>query len=432
MPARFPLNVPIPKVAMIMAALLVLLPGTAWAQIGLPSQPQLPVPSPRLPQAPAVEPDLPVTDALLEERLEGLSAKARRSAIRLLKAKDQAARQLLRRHGGLIERDAAGDLARRGELLALDANESELAALTAQGFQIIGTENIDGLDMGVTRMAVPNKMSLKAAQLLANSLAPQAEVVADNLHFQSASAPVPSILMQASSRSIGLEVGMIDGGTAKAVPIRAVKGFAKGAPLASNHGTAVATLLRSAGVRRIRVADVYGSDPAGGNALAVAKGIGWLVQNGSKVISISLVGPRNALVQRAIASAQRKGAVIVAAVGNDGPAARPAYPASYKGVVAVTGVDKKGRALIEAGRALNLDYAAPGANIYAVNAKGKRVKLRGTSFATPLVAARLAAARQRTRNWRLVLDREARDLGVKGPDKTFGRGLICGACARKR
>ncbi len=43
--------------------------------------------------------------------------------------------------------------------------------------------------------------------------------------------------------------------------------------------------------------------------------------------------------------------MIVAAVGNDGPSARPAYPASYPGVLAVTGVDGRNRALIEAGRA---------------------------------------------------------------------------------
>ena len=83
---------------------------------------------------------------------------------------------------------------------------------------------------------------------------------------------------------------------------------------------------------------------------------------------------------------------MVAAVGNDGPAAPPAYPASYPGVLAVTGVDGRNRALIEAGRALHLDYAAPAADMRAVNAKGKWIKVRGTSFAVPFVAARAAAA----------------------------------------
>jgi hypothetical protein len=96
----------------------------------------------------------------------------------------------------------------------------------------------------------------------------------------------------------------------------------------------------------------------------------------------------------------------------------------------VTAVDGRRRPLIEAGRALHLDYAAPGADIRASNRSGKRVKVRGTSFATPLVAARVAAAIDGGGNWRAALDREAEDLGVRGADDRFGRGLVCGACGR--
>ena len=117
-------------------------------------------------------------------------------------------------------------------------------------------------------------------------------------------------------------------------------------------------------------------------------------------------------------------------MGNDGPAAPPAYPASYAGVVAVTGVDGRNRVLIEAGRALHLDYAAPGANILARNKSGKWSEVRGTSYAVPLVAARAAAALDEGGNWRARLDREAEDLGPRGPDERFGRGLLCRDCVR--
>jgi subtilisin family serine protease len=179
-------------------------------------------------------------------------------------------------------------------------------------------------------------------------------------------------------------------------------------------------------VRSVAVADVYGNDPAGGSASAVARGLGWLVGNGAKVVTVSLVGPDNPLLSRAVAAARSKGVVIVAAVGNDGPAAPPAYPASYPGVVAVTGVDGRNRALIEAGRALHLDYAAPGADITGADARGRLVKLRGTSFAAPLAAARIAAAMGD--DWKPVVDREAVDLGKKGADSVYGRGLLCGKC----
>jgi subtilisin family serine protease len=127
-----------------------------------------------------------------------------------------------------------------------------------------------------------------------------------------------------------------------------------------------------------------------------------------------------------VAGAQGKGMVIVAAVGNDGAAAPPAFPASYPGVVAVTGVDRAGRVLIEAGQAAHLDYAAPGADISARVPGRGRVSLRGTSYAAPLAAARIAAWRTRLGSGAKVLkavDSEA----IKGIRRT-GRGVLCSVC----
>ena len=59
------------------------------------------------------------------------------------------------------------------------------------------------------------------------------------------------------------------------------------------------------------------------------------------MINVSLVGPRNALLERVVASLVSRGHLIVAAVGNDGPAAPPLYPAAYDGVVGVTAVDQR-------------------------------------------------------------------------------------------
>ena len=125
--------------------------------------------------------------------------------------------------------------------------------------------------------------------------------------------------------------------------------------------------------------------------------------------------------------------LIVAAVGNDGPAAPPAYPASYKGVFAVTGVDARDRALAEAGRALHVDFAAPGAAVLAATGATTTDRLRGTSFAAPLVAGRLAQRYPMPATGQIAaavtaLVLEARDLGKKGRDKIYGHGLICGGC----
>ncbi|GGZ07722.1 S8 family serine peptidase [Novosphingobium colocasiae] len=337
---------------------------------------------------------------------------------------------LVRRNRDSIELDDGGSPARKGELLLLDATDADIATAQGAGFTLQGRETLGELGIGVVRLGVPHRMPLARAQEVLHKLLPQATVAPDNIHLPAGSSAGAARGPGAGSApAIDTQVGLIDGGVGSGAAAGPVRGFVTGAPRASDHGSATASLLRSAGVRRIAVADVYGDDPAGGNALAISRALDWLIGIRARVISISLVGPRNPLLGQAIAAARRRGALIVAAVGNDGPAAPSAYPASYPGVIAVTGVDGDNRALIEAGRALHLDYAAPGADMVAANAAGKWVRVRGTSYAAPLVAAR-AAALASGDNTISALDREAVDLGRKGPDPIYGRGLVCGSCRR--
>jgi hypothetical protein len=176
------------------------------------------------------------------------------------------------------------------------------------------------------------------------------------------------------------------------------RGFA-GDAQPTGHGTAVGSLLVGdqgpfRGALRgaqLFVADVYGGNPAAGSATSILRALSWAASKDPAVINISLVGPNNSALAAAIAALRARGIQIVAAVGNDGPAAPPQYPASYPGVIAVTGVDGTNRALREAGRAAHLDFAAPGADLAAALPGQGYIEVRGTSFAAPLVAARLAA-----------------------------------------
>lgn len=403
-------------VALVLSAALGSAAGPAGAQVALPRV------------------DLPAAGPVLGP-LDGVTGTvdemAMHSARDLQRLQQRTIARLARQNPERVELDQAGQPARRGELLLLDLDDAAADLLAAEGLRSLGREEIEGLDIIVTRLLLPSDMTLSAAQDLAARLAPAAVVAPDNLHFQSG--PAPIVALQRSAAALappGPAVGMIDGAPASTMGSFVTRGFASGALTPSNHGSAIVHLLQQAGARDIRVADVYGSDPAGGGALAISRALGWLVAGGSRVVTISLVGPRNALLERAIEAAGRRGVVVVAAVGNNGPAAPPAYPASYPGVVAVTGVDGRNRALLEAGRALHLDYAAPGADLFGRDARGRRVRLRGTSYATPLVAARIAAALRQPGDWRQRLDSEARDLGAPGPDTQFGRGLVCGACGR--
>ena len=402
----------------IFAAVLLCCASQSGAQLGVPGG---------LPALPSVG---SVTSPVLDQATNLLDRSASDVSSVLRGARLERIDTLLRGNRQTLERDRDGAPARRGVLLLIDPDAATLAAVAAVGFSPGAPDPIEGLDVTVSQVTLPVGVSLSAAQKLLRKKVPAAHVSSDQIFFQSGAAGAASgAAPLAGAGAITTPIGLIDGAAAQTVS--ASKGFAKGAPYPSNHGSAVAALAQGAGARTILIADVYGTDPAGGNALAIAQGLGWLVGRGAKVISISLVGPRSLLLERAVASAQARGAVIVAAVGNDGPASPPSYPASYKGVLAVTGVDRRNRPLIEAGRALHLDYAAPGADISARDRAGRMVPVRGTSFAAPLVAARVAAAFDRGVAPRAVvsaLDAEAVPLSRRRPDPQSGRGLLCAGC----
>ncbi|MEO5809147.1 MAG: S8 family serine peptidase, partial [Sphingomicrobium sp.] len=252
--------------------------------------------------------------------------------------------------------------------------------------------------------------------------------------FEPAGGPLGPVmaagLAGASSVTIaGERIAMIDGGAANHPSLGHAsieqKGFS-GPAAATGHGTAVASLLvgdqgpfhGAARGASLFVADIYGGNPAAGSASAIVAALGWAASKRPSVITMSLVGPDNRALAAAVNALRRRGIAVVAAVGNDGPAAPPAYPASYPGVIAVTGVDGKGRALIEAGRAAHVDFAAPGADIAAATPGRGYARVRGTSFAAPLAAARLVALGS--------ADRLAAEA-IPGKGRV-GRGIVCATC----
>lgn len=422
---------------LLLAIGLAALPAMVAAQIGLPGVPGAGAVIDRVMQT------LPL------DQIEG--ADPVNLADRLVDARLARIDALVSRHRDVIERDERDEPAVRGVLLVTGASAEQIATATRGGFAVIGRETIAGIDIDYHMLSVPAGESLARAIKRARKLLPGAEVSADHLYF--ASGPAPSLQAAALAATGRVKdsvnssaIGLIDGGIARhpalAGPVEQ-SGFARGAPAPSAHGTAIASLIAGRGAIRgaspgtpLLVADIYGSDPAGGNAVAIARALGWMTARKVSVVTMSLVGPPNPLLQRAVGAARDRGVAIVAAVGNDGPAAPPAYPASYPGVIAVTGVDAKNRALPEAGRAMHLDYAAPGADMRAGAVNGATARVRGTSFAAPFVAGRLFAhyARPNPAARAAALARltgEARDLGKKGPDKLYGNGLVCGDCATR-
>lgn len=402
--------------------------AAACAAASAASAQLLPAP-PRLPDLPATIESVARAPLRSVERAAGDTAAA---AARLARERLAQLQRMVREHPDRLELTREGP-AVRGEILLVDASPVALAALAGAGFVLVSEERVEGLDLGIATLRVPAGMAVDRAVARARRLAPQAEIAANHLHLPSGSASLAgSAATLAQPGDSRPAIGIIDGGVGAHPSLRSPvqqRGFAQGGPRPSQHGTAVASLIAGQGQVRgaapgagLLVADIYGADPAGGSAASVARALGWMVQSRVRVVAASLVGPNNPLVARAVQQARRRGTFVVAPVGNGGAAAPPAYPASYPDAIAVTAVDGRGRVLIEAGRSPNLAYAAPGADMIAARLGGRAEPVRGTSFAVPLVAGRLAR-HLRAPDPIAALDREASPR-----ERRYGRGLVCGAC----
>jgi hypothetical protein len=329
-----------------------------------------------------------------------------------------------------IDTDDVGQPIIRGQIVLLDADPGVLDRVQSVGFKILSDEQYAALGLRMTTLRAPAKLTTRDALARVRTMASGLAVDFNHVFEPAGGAlkPARSKPARGGSRA-GPLIGMIDGGVANhpslSGRIVAQKAFA-GTLKATGHGTAVASLLvgkegrfqGAASGARLLVADVYGGRDSAGSATAIARAMNWMSSNRPTVVNISLVGPRNELVRRAVAGLRARGIEIVAAVGNDGPAAPPQYPASYPGVTAVTGVDARGVVLFEAGNAAGLDFAAPGADMAAARPGKGYVRVRGTSFAAPLAAGRLAQVRSPQQ-----LAAEAR------PGKgRVGQGIVCATC----
>ncbi len=349
----------------------------------------------------------------------------------LLEARRDRQRDLIRGSGKALFADPEGNPARQGEILAVDIGDADVRALLAAGFAVLrDTRGADGVRVFV--LQPPKGMNVKKALRKLADTAPGVAADYNHVYEPAGGSLRPTAVAPASGSGGGNSIiGLVDGGVGAHIALAGAsieqRGFA-GAVAATGHGTAIASLLvgRAPGFvgaapgARLLVADIYGGAPANGSAETIAAGLDWLGQSGARIINVSLVGPANIVLARAIAGLQARGVLIVAAVGNDGPAAPPLYPASYVGVIAVTGVDARGKVLAEAGRAAHVDFASPGADMAAALRGGGYAAVRGTSFAAPLVAARLA---MQPGDPLAGVAAEAVPAGNR-----TGLGIVCGTC----
>lgn len=346
-----------------------------------------------------------------------------------------------------FERDGNGARLVKGEVLALSPSEASLDIARGLDFDVSREEDVSPFGMRVVVLNAPRGMS--AVEALAALRAADPSGTYDFNHvFDPSGDATGSVAVAAfaAPEARGVRIGMVDAGLSlrhRALRGRDIVGerFAgRREDAASEHGTAVASLLvgeddafRGAlPGARLYAADVFGGAATGGSIDAIVRALAWLADQRVAVVNFSLVGPRNAVLENVVRAMTARGHIIVAAIGNAGPAGPLAYPAGYDGVVGVTAVDSADRVQLDASRGPNLMFAAYGVDVRAADVTGDYRAFTGTSFAAPYVAAVLArrlatpspADAQRAI---AALAREAVDLGAPGRDPIFGYGLIAPA-----
>ncbi|WP_104138929.1 S8 family serine peptidase [Arthrobacter sp. ZGTC131] len=235
-----------------------------------------------------------------------------------------------------------------------------------------------------------------------------------------ADADVDAVEAWSVTTGSGIRVAVLDSGVATDNPDISPKvvlraNFSSSATDEDNygHGTHVAGIVaathNTSGVAGVCpgctiLAGKVLNDSGVGSSSGLANGINWAVNNGAKVINMSIGVQASRTLETAVKNAWSKGVVLVAAAGNGGNQAK-IYPGAYSNVIAVAATDNTdAKASFSTYGASWVDVAAPGANVYStfpnhtfvIGTQNKRSfgydVGNGTSMSSPIVAATAALA----------------------------------------
>lgn len=139
---------------------------------------------------------------------------------------------------------------------------------------------------------------------------------------------------------------------------------------------------------QLYIAKVLGNKGNGAYSWIV-NGINWAVQEDVDIISMSLGGPADEpTLFTAIHNAIAKNKIVVCAAGNEGSlfSNTIGFPGRYGSVLTIASHDENGNRSGFSSRGGEIDFMAPGSNIWSTYKNGTYASLSGTSMATPFVA----------------------------------------------
>ncbi len=203
------------------------------------------------------------------------------------------------------------------------------------------------------------------------------------------------------------------------------------------HGTKVAGIIAAAGDNGLGIAGVNWtavvmpivvSSPCSVSQAVTAASIVWAVDNGARVINMSLqFTAGNEVLRDAVQYAAASEVVMVAASGNTGFTV--SYPAYWPETIAVGAITNTDQRWSGSGVGYELDLVAPGVDVPTTGMFDSYTQGTGTSFAAPHVAgaaALLLSLRPELdpEAIRSILNQSARDLSIAGYDPGTGWGCL--------
>jgi hypothetical protein len=361
-----------------------------------------------------------------------------------------------RRPAGVVRRSQGR------EIVVVGLAERDLDRLTSLGFTGLGTRPTASFNATLTRLRIPDSTSVARALAIVGREAP-GTTAAPNERYGTLSRQVyePSGATcgarceafeltawtdTVAQCTVDARIGVVDTAADLSHPSLAgakikskvVRG-ADREPSDALHGTAVLSLLAGQPVsdvvgvaHRARIFHVdafHGQgDDSRTDVFDLVSAIDWLISLDVQVLNLSLSGPDNAILHRAIVAAQNKGIHVVAAAGKPDGFKSAGYPARYDGVVAVAAVDARLRPSRLSLRGKHVAFAAPGVGLMVAHGADGLRRVDGTSFATPFVTAAFAMSGGSSQSDTTIITRDlataAQDLGATGRDPIYGWGLI--------